>query len=157
MDRVILDGRPHFIWIFLKYIAVFIVVVFSVFSYFYFRHPVIKAASPVILILSATAGLILTIYYFSYGYKITGERIAFRSGIFNVKTKFIELYRVKDIEMIEPFFYRFFGLANIKITSSDHDMPHFVLFAQKKQLEPVIRKSVEEIRKIKGVREIDTV
>lgn len=87
---------------------------------------------------------------------ITEDRLSFRKGIFNVTTQFIELYRVKDLELTEPFIYRFFGLSNIKVYSSDVDLPEFTIYAQKKQLEPVFRKAVEDIRIKKGVREIDT-
>lgn len=156
MDKVILEGRPHFIWIFPKMFLFTVIGILSFVAYFYFDSPFLKHFSLALLAISVVAELIIIIYYLSFGYKITEDRIIFRKGILNIRTKYIELYRIKDLEMFEPFIYRFFGLANIKMISSDRDTPVFILFAQKKDVEPLIRNVVEEIRKKKGVREIDT-
>lgn len=154
--KVILNNRPHLIWILPQFVFVLASAILSVFL-FSIRSTEIKYVASALMILSGFAGVITALYYLGINYKITEDRISFRKGILNVRTKFIELYRVKDLELKEPFFYRFFGLGNIKIYSSDQDLPEFTIYAQKKQLEPLFRKAVEDIRIKKGVREIDTV
>ena len=149
--KVILNSRPHILWI-------IILLFVSVSAYlFTFDDHNIKYISSGLMVLSGLAGLFLSLYYIGINYKITEDRLTYRKGIFNVTTQFIELYRVKDLELKEPFIYRFFGLSNIKVYSSDLDLPEFTIYAQKKSLESKLRKAVEAIRVKKGVREIDTV
>ena len=62
-------------------------------------------------------------------YEITSERIKITSGIFSKKTNAMELYRVKDYTLKEPFFYRLFHLGNIIILTSDHSTPQIILRA----------------------------
>lgn len=156
MNKTILNSRPHFLWILPKYIFVLVLVLGSIYLYT-LNYVEAKYIAAGVMILSGVVFLLISLFYLSLNYRITEDRISFRSGIFNIHTKFTELYRVKDLELLEPFIYRFFGLANIKVYSSDVDLPEFTIFAQRKQLEPVFRKAVEDIRVKKGVREIDAV
>src|SRR5436305_2434208 len=52
-------------------------------------------------------------------YQITTERIHFRRGVVARQTDDLELYRVKDYTLVEPFFLRLFGLGNIVLTTTD--------------------------------------
>lgn len=90
-------------------------------------------------------------------YKITTERIFFTTGIFSKKTETLELYRVKDMDVVEPFSLRLFKLGNIEIDSSDESSPIFHLRAipDPKNLMDKIRTNVEKRRDIKGVRGFD--
>lgn len=90
-------------------------------------------------------------------YKITSERIFFTSGIFSKKTEAMELYRVKDINMYEPFWQRVFKLGNIELSSSDETTPKFLLLAvpNPSKLQNDIRKNVELRRDTKRVRGVE--
>lgn len=90
-------------------------------------------------------------------YKITTERIFFTTGIFSKKTEALELYRVRDLDMYEPFWQRMFKLGNIKLTSSDQTTPAFLLKAVPHPAELLnnIRKAVETRRDVKRVRGIE--
>jgi len=90
-------------------------------------------------------------------YKITTERIFFTTGIFSKKTEAMELYRVRDIDIYEPFWQRIFKLGNIEITSSDATDPKLMLFAVPKPsaLQNDIRKNVEMRRDTKRVRGVE--
>src|SRR4051812_45734757 len=46
-------------------------------------------------------------------YQVTTERIHLRQGVLSRKTDDLELYRVKDYLLVEPFLLRVFGLGNI--------------------------------------------
>ena len=90
-------------------------------------------------------------------YELTTERVKISQGVFSKVTDTLELYRVKDIEMHQPFLYRPVGLENVRLNTSDASSP-FVLIAAipaSVALADKIRNQVEIIRTQKGVREID--
>jgi len=90
-------------------------------------------------------------------YELTTERLKITEGVFSKVTDTLELYRVKDLETRQPFWYRLFGLENVVLNTSDVNtpfifieaIPHPVALADK------IRNQVEIIRQQKGVRELD--
>jgi len=90
-------------------------------------------------------------------YELTTERLKITEGVFSKITNTLELYRVKDIELSQPFLYRMFHVENIAVTTSDSSSPFILLeaipasvsFADK------IRNRVEAVRMEKRVREID--
>jgi uncharacterized membrane protein YdbT with pleckstrin-like domain len=51
-------------------------------------------------------------------FELTSERFKMTEGIFSKVTESLELYRVKDIEVLQPFIYRIGGLENIKVNTS---------------------------------------
>jgi uncharacterized membrane protein YdbT with pleckstrin-like domain len=92
-----------------------------------------------------------------YRYKITTERIGLTQGVFTKRTDSIELYRVKDLTLIQPFFLRLFGLSDIVLSSSDRVTPLMTLHAvpDGAALREKIRANVERLRQEKRVREVD--
>lgn len=90
-------------------------------------------------------------------YELTTQRILSRTGIFSKHTNSIELYRVKDFTVQEPFWYRLFGVGNVVLDTSDRSTPTFVFQAvkQPRELADIIRHQVEHLRNVKGVRELD--
>ena len=78
-------------------------------------------------------------------------------GIFSKVTETLELYRVKDIEVLQPFIYRIVGLENIKVNTSDLSSPVIMLdgIPQSIGLADKMRNQVEIVRMQKKVREID--
>src|SRR3970282_1972434 len=90
----------------------------------------------------------------NHKYKVTTERIFYTTGIFSKKTEAMELYRVRDVDMYEPFWQRLFKLGNIRLTSSDETTENFLLKAvpNPSKLMDNIRKHVEIRRDIKRVR-----
>ena len=87
-------------------------------------------------------------------YQLTSERLRLRSGILSRQTDEIELYRVKDYVLLEPFWLRLFGLGNISLTTNDDANPRVTLHAvpEGEQLRDQFRKYVELCRQKKGVR-----
>jgi uncharacterized membrane protein YdbT with pleckstrin-like domain len=90
-------------------------------------------------------------------YEISSERIKITTGIFSKQTNALELYRVKDYNLKEPFFYRLFHLGNIHIVTSDQSTPVLQMRAipGAKKLMDELRKHVELRRDLKRVREVD--
>jgi uncharacterized membrane protein YdbT with pleckstrin-like domain len=90
-------------------------------------------------------------------YSLTSERLIIKKGVLNITVDEAELYRVKDYKLDKPLILRIFGQSNIILNTSDVSNPVLILEGIDKG-EVVIRKireSVEEQRRIKGVREID--
>jgi uncharacterized membrane protein YdbT with pleckstrin-like domain len=90
-------------------------------------------------------------------YELTEQRLRFSSGVFSRRIDEIELYRVKDSSVAQPFVLRLFGLGNVLVETSDRNQPQVCLAAVK---DPVgvrehLRRQVERIRDSKRVREVD--
>jgi len=87
-------------------------------------------------------------------YELTSERLRIRRGVLSRRTDEIELYRVKDYVLNEPFALRAFGLGDIVLTTTDDANRTVLLKAVRKPtaLRDEIRKNVEVRRQVKGVR-----
>lgn len=90
-------------------------------------------------------------------YTLTTERLIIKKGVLTRTTDEIELYRIKDIRLIEPILQRLVGLSIVEITSSDRSNPNLSLAGIKKgdELRNMMRNEVERLRTTKKVREID--
>ncbi|HTD88946.1 MAG TPA: PH domain-containing protein [Candidatus Binatia bacterium] len=93
-------------------------------------------------------------------YHLTTERLHVTRGIFSRRTEDLELYRVKDYHIYEPFTMRLFGLADIVLNTTDDANATIFLKAipDGKGLRDQVRKHVELCRDRKRVRinEIET-
>jgi len=90
-------------------------------------------------------------------YELTTERLKTTEGVFSKVTDTLELYRVKDLEKRQPFFYRLVGVENVALNTSDASSPFIFIEAIPSSvgLADKIRNQVEGVRAQKGVREID--
>ena len=90
-------------------------------------------------------------------YELTTQRLRTRRGVFNKHLDELELYRVRDYKLEQPFFLRLFGLATVVLQTSDKSNPVLILKAipRGEQLREQMRTYVEEARQRRGVREID--
>lgn len=95
-------------------------------------------------------------YTYLTEYKITDEQLSITNGLFSVTTNYLEIYRIKDIQVKSPFLLRLLGLYNLKLYTSDISNSIIVLEGINiKNLALQIRNQVEILRKTKGVYEID--
>ena len=90
-------------------------------------------------------------------FELTSERLRITRGVINQKIDEIELYRVKDSQMIRSWWMRLTGLASIVLETSDRSMPHLTIPAIHggEQVRELLRKHVELQRDRKRVREMD--
>ena len=81
-------------------------------------------------------------------YEVTTERVRVSRGVFTRRTEELELYRVKDFTLIEPFFFQLFSLGSIIIMTNDPSTPTVNIHAVKRveELREELRKSVEVCR-----------
>lgn len=90
-------------------------------------------------------------------FELTTERLRFTRGIINQKIDEIELYRIKDTQMVRPWWMRLTGLATILMQTSDRTLPHLEIPAIRsgEEVRELLRKQVEMERDRKRVRETD--
>jgi len=90
-------------------------------------------------------------------YELTTERLRTRHGVLNKKMDELELYRVRDYKLDQPFWLRIFSLGNIHLHTSDLSNPTITIRAipNSEKVREQIRSNVEACRVKKGVREID--
>lgn len=98
---------------------------------------------------------IIETYYTKY--EFYNDRIIYRRGVFRVITDEILLYRVKAINLDEPFLYRLVSIANMNLITSDKYVGSITLKAIPVGIDfrNVLREMVEHNRNIKGVKEFD--
>jgi uncharacterized membrane protein YdbT with pleckstrin-like domain len=91
-------------------------------------------------------------------YKLTNERLILTRGVLNKVTDELELYRVKDHRLEKPLFLRIFGLGNIILITSDKLNKEVRMIALKdsEKLKESLRRLVEDSRRLRNVREIDS-
>jgi uncharacterized membrane protein YdbT with pleckstrin-like domain len=89
--------------------------------------------------------------------KITDQRLIEEKGVLSKKTDELELFRVKDIRLEQPFFLRLVGLSNIILATSDktHSIVKIPAIKDGKSLRERLRVAVDERRDKKKVRETD--
>ena len=92
-----------------------------------------------------------------FRYAVSDQRIRVTQGVFNKRTDSIELYRVKDVVLLEPFGLRLYGLGNVELRTSDMTSPLLTMHAvpDPAALREKILLAAEARRDTKGVRELD--
>lgn len=90
-------------------------------------------------------------------YELTSQRLRIRSGILNKRVDELELYRVKDYSMEQPFLLRLVGLGNLNMITSDASTPNVAMRAIPgvEQVREKLRATVQAERDRKRVRELD--
>jgi membrane protein YdbS with pleckstrin-like domain len=89
-------------------------------------------------------------------YTLTTERLIIESGVFSKTQDTLELYRVRDLQITEPFFLRLFGLQNIHLLATDLTTGNLMLdyIPSSLNLRDQFREHIEACRGRKGVREV---
>jgi uncharacterized membrane protein YdbT with pleckstrin-like domain len=95
----------------------------------------------------------------STSYELTTQRFKIRRGILNRKLDELELFRVRDYSMEQPFFLRLFHLGNITLMTSDATSPTVVLRAihDIEDVHEKLRTAVQNERDRRRVRPLDMV
>jgi uncharacterized membrane protein YdbT with pleckstrin-like domain len=90
-------------------------------------------------------------------FELTTERLRITRGVINQHVDEVELYRVKDTQLIRTWWMRLTSLASILLETSDRSLPNITIPAIHggTAMRELLRKQVEVIRDAKRVREID--
>ena len=96
--------------------------------------------------------LIRTTYY-----NLSTERLITIHGILTKVTDTLELYRVRDMQIVQPILLRIVGLQNIQVFTNDSSTSELLLdfIPTSLGLGDRLRKSVEDCREAKRVRAMD--
>lgn len=157
-ERVIWTTHPSQIINFGVYAAVVLVLLLLIPAFYFARNAVhsqyIMISLGVIVAIALVVFIIKWINTRARVYQVTTERIKITDGVFNRKTEEVELYRVRDYKLTEPFWLRLFGLGNIVISTTDNSSPTVVLEAVRDPngRREELRKYVELCRDKKRVR-----
>ena len=104
---------------------------------------------------------LITIYKmietYCHRYDFYEDHILESKGVFNVTRNEIHYFRVKSIQVDEPFLYRLVDISNIRIITSDQFIKEFTLKAVPvgRTLVNDLRAVVKAERKAHNVREFD--
>ena len=63
--------------------------------------------------------LVKLIIYTVISFEFTSQSIIVRKGVFNRSHDEIHFFRIKDVQLRKPFWYRFFGMSKILVYTSD--------------------------------------
>ena len=90
-------------------------------------------------------------------YRLTTERLVTEHGILSKTMDTLELYRVRDLQVTQPFWIRLFGLENIHLITADTSTPCLIIDCVPKDLTlpDKFRVQVEAARMAKRVRTVD--
>jgi len=90
-------------------------------------------------------------------YELTSERLRVTTGLLSTTTQEIELRRVRDTVVVQPFLLRMLGLGHVVLISADASTPRVTLSAvpEPTQLQSTIRELVHQAYRGGGVRELD--
>lgn len=90
-------------------------------------------------------------------YEVSTDRVRVTRGILSKRTDGLELYRVDDILLLQPFLLRLIGKGNIQLVTSDRTHPNMLIEAvpQTRWLWDELRVAVEACRDRKRTRVID--
>ena len=90
-------------------------------------------------------------------YELTTERLKVRQGVLNKELDEIELYRVRDYRLEQPFWLRLFSLGNIVLRTTDESNPYIELRAvrEAENVYELARKNVEDCRVKKSVLQLN--
>jgi uncharacterized membrane protein YdbT with pleckstrin-like domain len=116
----------------------------------YFQQPLVAIGAGIVVIYLIAVMILIRTQVF----EVTNERVRWRRGILTKRTDEIELYRVMDASLVEPFLLRIGNAGNIEIRSADASTPSLTLPAVKgaAELREKLRISIENCRTRKGVK-----
>ena len=90
-------------------------------------------------------------------FELTSQRLRLYEGVFSRRLDDVELYRVKDTAIEQPFWLRLFGLATVIVETSDRSHARILIEAipDGMDVREKLRFNVERLRDMKRVREVD--
>jgi|GEM_PF-5542168 len=144
----------------------FVLIIIASIFYFYSYHIAIIVAQyfhvNILTYLKIVIFIIVLIYFYALlkiflqKYILTDEQLISNIGVFSIETDYLELYRVKDIQIKKPFFLRLIGVYNLIIHTSDKTHPILYINGINNTLIlKNIRTLIETLRKTKRVYEVD--
>jgi hypothetical protein len=100
------------------------------------------------------AWVFLKLRRMSTSFRVTSQRIEIRSGIFTIRTRNVDLYRIQDMEVRQPLFLRLRASGDLLVRSMDPGEPVLLLpaIARVETVHETLRKLVQDERRRMNVR-----
>lgn len=115
--------------------------------------------SPLFILLSLAASGIAWYRFImirSFKYLIEPEFIRITSGIFFKRTEQVELYRVKDYTVTQPFMHQLFNMMDLTLKTTDPGNPVvFLRGIPRSEIVDILRERVQEARRHNKIVEIN--
>jgi uncharacterized membrane protein YdbT with pleckstrin-like domain len=143
--------RPATIFAFIKIVPfIILAILFLLIAYRYF---------PALICLSVIS-TVFAFYRFMYirkiEYIITPEIVRLRRGIFFKRTDTVEMYRIKDYIITQPFIFQLFKLMDLTLKTTDPENPILWLRGiPLSDLTDTIRTHVQDARQHNRIYEIN--
>ncbi len=93
----------------------------------------------------------------SVNYEITNQRIIIKEGLLDRKSTEVELYRIRDYNVIQTLIQRFFGVSDVTLRTAERDSDYVYLHSIRngETVKDMIRKHVEFGEGTRTVREVE--
>lgn len=92
-------------------------------------------------------------------YRLSEDRLFCETGLFNLKSDEVLLYRVRDLQLNMSLGQRIFGVGTVCVVSSDKSIPHLDLKNVKRprEVKELIHRHVEEAKDKRRMRTTELV
>ena len=92
-------------------------------------------------------------------YSLSEDRLFCETGLFNLKSDEVLLYRVRDLQLNMSLGQRIFGVGTVCVVSSDKSIPHLDLKNVKRprEVKELIHRHVEEAKDKRRMRATELV
>ena len=105
-------------------------------------------AGLLLLILPFTILLYKILYWRLVRYEISQQQIKYTRGVFQRKTDFLEMYRIKDFDQRQSFVMNLLGIIHIRLMTSDISHPMLEIKGiPRSNIADVLRELIEQSRK----------
>ena len=98
----------------------------------------------------------VTAMVYSVSYTLTKDILEVKTGLFNIRKDILHLYRIKDIAAYQPLSYRFYGIGDVILFSTDLSHPTTTLVAVR-DFEALKDKISELTRRNRGNAVLETI
>lgn len=162
-EELVWQGHPSHVTAFLLHVSAWVCVVTllgaAVILGQRFQNPPGAVACLVGALLALGVSLWNWLKIRSIRYEVTTERLKTTTGILTRRLESLELYRVRDLSVVQPFWYRIWGKGNVVLQTSDPTTPEVIMLAvpDPEGLRDQLRQHIERCRQQKRafVTEID--
>ena len=87
-------------------------------------------------------------------YRLSRDRLFCESGLANLRLEEIELYRIKDLQLVRTLGQRIFGVGTLRVYSTDTTTPRLDLIniAEPMEVKEMIHRHMEEAKLKRRIR-----
>jgi uncharacterized membrane protein YdbT with pleckstrin-like domain len=155
LDKIEFETGPTKVFAFISVCPIFFAAVTGLAIAWNTSH-IYQVAVFFVSIFLALVGCVQIVALNSTHYYITKQQIIIRRGFFSRSTHYLELYRIKDISVSEPFLLGMMGMMNVELITFDTNEPDLVMRGiPVSSIPQTIRERVQECRQQNKILTVD--